>query len=238
MSPQLWFYGPEFLKSSNEKWPAFETVPTSIPPEVGIEELRTKLTINALSMTKSNEFGVGNVIDCKCFSNLKKLLIVSALVLRFVRNMKCILIRKERVGGEVTLLEARKSDLERLKFEQHFIIQDSKYQKQKHLLNLYFDENDILRSQARINQIKGVVLQECQPILLRSNSYFTELIVLKCHDKVKHSGLVSTLNRIRCKYWLIRGRSIVKIIIRKCVTCHLIKARCVQAPQTPLLPEQ
>ena len=238
VSPQLWFYGPEFLKSPNEKWPAFETVPTSIPPEVGIEELRTKLTINALSMTKSNEFGVGNVIDCKCFSNLKKLLIVSALVLRFVRNMKCILTRKERVGGEVTLLEARKSDLERLKFEQHFIIQDSKYQKQKHLLNLYFDENDILRSQARINQIKGVVLQECQPILLRSNSYFTELIVLKCHDKVKHSGLVSTLNRIRCKYWLIRGRSIVKIIIRKCVTCHLIKARCVQAPPTPLLPEQ
>ena len=235
--PQLWFYGPEFLKSPNEKWPAFETVPTSIPPEVGIEELRTKLTINALSMTKSNEFGVGNVIDCKCFSNLKKLLIVSALVLRFVRNMKCILTRKERVGGEVTLLEARKSDLERLKFEQHFIIQDSKYQKQKHLLNLYFDENDILRSQTCINQIKCVVLEEIQPVLLRSNSYFTELIVLKCHNEVKHSGLESTLNRIRCKYWLIRERSTGKSIIRKCVICHLMQVKCLQPTLTPLFPE-
>ena len=28
--PQLWFYGPEFLKSPNEKWPVFETVPVSI----------------------------------------------------------------------------------------------------------------------------------------------------------------------------------------------------------------
>ena len=55
--PQLWFYGPQFLKSPNEKWPVFETVPVSIPPEAGIEELRTKLADNALSMTKSNEFG-------------------------------------------------------------------------------------------------------------------------------------------------------------------------------------
>ena len=62
---------------------------------------------------------------------------------------------QKRVGGEVTLLGVRNSELEWLKFEQHFIIQDSKFQKQKHLLNLYFDENDILRSQTRTNQIKG-----------------------------------------------------------------------------------
>ena len=87
------------------------------------------------------------------------MLIVSVLVMRFVRNMKCILIGKERAGGEVSLLEMKNSELEWLKFEQHFIIQDSKFQKQKHSLNLYFDENDILRSQTRINQIKGAVLQ-------------------------------------------------------------------------------
>ena len=128
-------------------------------------------------MTKSNEFGIGKIIDFKRFSNLKKLMIVSALVLRFVRNMKCILTGKESVGGEVTLLEVRNSELECLKFEQHFIIQENKFQKQKHSLNLYFDENDNFRSQTRINQIKGqIVLQESQPILLRSNSYFTELL--------------------------------------------------------------
>ena len=172
---QLWFHSPKFLKSPNEKWPVFETVPISIQPEAGIEELRTKLTVNALSMMKSNEFGVGKIIDCKCFSNLKKLLIVSALVLRFVRNMKCILTGKERVGGEVTLLEVRNSELEWLKFEQHFIIQDSKFQKQKHSLNLYFDENDILRSETHINQIKGVVLHESQPILLIVRTFCVEM---------------------------------------------------------------
>ena len=92
--PQLWFHGPEFLKSPNEKWPVFETAPVTTPPEAGFEELRTNLTVNDLPMTKSNEFGIGKIIYCKRFSNLKKLLIVSAHALRFVRNMKCILTGK------------------------------------------------------------------------------------------------------------------------------------------------
>ena len=53
--PQLWFHAPEFIKSSNENWYIFETVP-AIPPEVGIEELRTKLIVNALLMRKSDCF--------------------------------------------------------------------------------------------------------------------------------------------------------------------------------------
>ena len=39
------------------------------PAEAGIEELRTKLAGNALSMTNSNEFDIGKTIDCKRFSN-------------------------------------------------------------------------------------------------------------------------------------------------------------------------
>ena len=61
--PKLWFHGSEFLEPPNEKWLVFETVP-AIPDEVGIEELRTKLTVNALSMTKSNRFGIAKIIDC------------------------------------------------------------------------------------------------------------------------------------------------------------------------------
>ena len=108
--PQLSFHGPESLKSPNG--PVFETVKASILPEVRIEELRTKLIVNGLSMTKSSEFGIGKITDCKRFSNLKKLLIRSALVLRFSKKLKCILTGKERVGGEVTLLEVRDSEQE------------------------------------------------------------------------------------------------------------------------------
>ena len=40
-----------------------ETIPASIPPEVGIEKLSTKLTVNAFSMKKADEFGIGKIID-------------------------------------------------------------------------------------------------------------------------------------------------------------------------------
>ena len=102
----------------------FEVV-QAIPPEVGIEELRTSLTVNVLSKTKSNEFSKGKIIDCKRFSNLKTLLTVSILVLRTVRKIKCIFIGKKKIDREVTLLQVRNSELGWLKFEQHFIIQDS-----------------------------------------------------------------------------------------------------------------
>ena len=105
-------------------------------------------------MTKWSEFGVEKIIVYKRFSNFKTLLTVLDLVLRLVRNMKCILTGKEKVWGEVTLSEVRNFELEWLKFEQHSIIQDCKLQKQELLLNLYFDENDILRSQTQINEIK------------------------------------------------------------------------------------
>ena len=75
---------------------------------------------------------LGKLLIASTLVILKKLLIVPAIVLRFARDMKCILTGKERVGGKVTLLEVRNSELEWLKFEQHFIIQDSKFQKQKH----------------------------------------------------------------------------------------------------------
>ena len=109
----------------------------------------------------------------------------------------------------------KNAELAWLKFELLFLIQGSIFQKQKRLLNLYFDENDILRSETRINQIKGVVLQESQSILLRSNSYFRELIVLKCDNEVNYSGLESTFDRTIWKYWLIKGQATVKNVLNK-----------------------
>lgn len=41
--------------------------------------------------------------------------------------MKCTLTRNEKVVAEVRLLEVRKTELEWLKFERYFIIQDSNF---------------------------------------------------------------------------------------------------------------
>ena len=123
-------------------------------------------------------------------------------------------------------MEVKNAELAWLKFELLFLIQGSIFQKQKRLLNLYFDENDILRSETRINQIKGVVLQESQSILLRSNSYFRELIVLKCDNEVNYSGLESTFDRTIWKYWLIKGQATVKNVLNKIQLHYFLNIAC------------
>ena len=74
------------------------------------------------------------------------------------------------------------------------------------------------------------------PVLLRNESYFTELIVLDSHKQVHHSGTEATLNEIRRNYWIIRGRQIVKSILKRCVICKIIQGKCLVQPQTPPLP--
>ena len=63
------------------------------------------------------------------------------------------------------------------------------------------------------------------PILLRSNSYFTRLVILQCHEDVHHCDLENTLNRVRCDYWVIRGRQTVKKIVSKCIVCKVIQGK-------------
>ena len=57
------------------------------------------------------------------------------------------------------------------------------------------------------------------PILLNRDSYLAELIILKCHLFVLHSGVKDTLNELRYNYWVTRGRQTVKSVIRKCLKC-------------------
>ena len=57
------------------------------------------------------------------------------------------------------------------------------------------------------------------------------------HEKVFRSGINSTLNFLRNKYWLIRGRQSIKSLLKNCVTCKYINRKTVIPPETPSLPK-
>ena len=75
------------------------------------------------------------------------------------------------------------------------------------------------------------------PISLRSNSHFTLLVILQCHEDVHHCGLENTLNRVRCNYWAIKGHQTVKRIVSKCVICKIIQGKTLLPPSTAKLPD-
>ena len=71
---------------------------------------------------------------------------------------------------------------------------------------MFYDDKKILRVKTRISGIESFSFDKKFPILLKKDSYFTELIVLIAHAAVFHSGVHSTLNNIRSSYMIVIGR--------------------------------
>ena len=62
------------------------------------------------------------------------------------------------------------------------------------------------------------------------------MIILHHHDKVYYCGVEATLNHIRNFYWIVKGRKIVRSILRKCFICNLIQKKVAIPEDTPALP--
>ena len=62
-------------------------------------------------------------------------------------------------------------------------------------------------------------------------------MILYIHEKVCHAGVESTLNELRLKYWVIRGRQTVRKIINPCVVCKKVQGKVLRPPPPPSLPE-
>ena len=80
------------------------------------------------------------------------------------------------------------------------------------------DRDGILKCKGRLSNSD---LEEAarEPIILPKEHWLTELIISACHKRVHHCGLRATLAELRGKYWVPRGRQIVKKVIGNCVVC-------------------
>ena len=80
---KLWWEGPQFLTDPSLEWPEFMDNEEDLDESVECERKVTTLALQAKEIQN-----VGNVIDInRLHSNVLKLLRVTALVVRFVRNL-------------------------------------------------------------------------------------------------------------------------------------------------------
>ena len=76
------------------------------------------------------------------------------------------------------------------------------------------------------------------PILLPTKHGFTELVVRSKHFAVHHDGTPATLAAVRERYWIIKGRSLVRKIIRRCTICRRYDGKPFSSPVVPDLPAE
>ena len=72
---------------------------------------------------------------------------------------------------------------------------------------------------------------EKNPMILPRESYVTHLIVWNAHEKTLHGGTQLVLNDLRQRFWIIRGRQVVRKIIFKYLRCWCLRA----TPNTQLM---
>ena len=215
-----------------EHWPSRDFI--SLSSEEMTREAVSESTVMGVN---SKPGGIGEAIDCTKFSSLDKLLRVIGYVSRFINNIKSRIDKSEIIlNDELSTDEINASRIIWLKYEQSFLVAESKFDKLKNSLKLFCDKDSIWRLKTTLNQVITFSYSNKFPILLKSQSHFTMLVVLKIHERTYHSGVGETLRNILELYWIVKGRQTVEKVLRKWVLCKFIQGQIITPPGTPYFP--
>ena len=80
-------------------------------------------------------------------------------------------------------------------------------------MNLIKDSDGLLKVKVRLEN------STLQLPIISNRDHLPKLIIWRSHVQKFHSGLKDTLNHLRQKYWVTRGRQTVKGVIKGCAIC-------------------
>ncbi|CAK9830531.1 hypothetical protein ANTRET_LOCUS7686 [Anthophora retusa] len=212
-----WKFGPHWLALDESHWP-ISTLET-------IEILEKRRPITLVTLPK--------VDLLEKYSSIDYLNRIIAYIFRFYNNTKR---DSSKCAGPLSLLEIQNAhfriirliQLETFSSEIDDLKNGKNVNRKSRLINLnpFIDDNGIIRVGSRL---KHAVLRYEQkyPIVLPHKHHVTDLIIRQVHLRQFHSGTQATLYTVRQKYWPIAGKSIVKQILHKCISC------CKYNPKTP-----
>ena len=248
-----WFEGPSFLYEKNDESGYFDvnarmkdcdvlTESTKINRKVKENPVILSILAEIDNKNSGNDIAkqcvcMSNVIIVTRFSTLEKLLRTTSYVLRFIKNIKARIKGREGLNEECLAADEMENALNCwIITEQKLIRENDNYEKMKLSLKLYSDDNNILRLRGRFGNSDWDVNKK-HPILIGSaERYFTILLIRHAHEMVMHHGVETTLNWLRSKYWIVKGRRTVKQVLNKCIICRRFQARTLSPPETPDLP--
>ena len=143
---------------------------------------------------------IDKVVDCDHYSNIHRLLRVTAFILRFVAKMKhAIDLSEIKFSGPLSAEE-----LLAAKMQWVLSIQAESFPDELHTvcskkspanllrvkqLGLFIDKPGILRCRGRLDYSK-LPFDMRNPPLLPSKHYFTLLVIKEVHCRVMHSGVI------------------------------------------------
>lgn len=215
-----WWCGPEWLRLGEQSWPRSEYC-------VSLEELDRERRKTAVSTTVT----VGEDFTSQFhLSKYSKLVRMVAWILRFISNS---LKGRESLTGELTGGEVKEAETRLLCCVQRESFHHSGKPSLTKNMEVYADEKGLLRVKSKL--IYGNDVQEFKcPILLSGEHPIVQRLISFHHLQLQHAGTQALLNILREKFWIIKGRKTVKMVIGKCVPCRRHSSKPIETPFAPL----
>ena len=243
---ELWWQGPQWLTQHQSDWPEgishFNEQGKS-DYESELKKHRETKETNVLSSVGSGSEDSTSMcypfeIDSSKYSSVTTLVRVTAYVMRFIhKTRKC-----SQESGFLTSEELRKAEnmwlcvVQRNNYAEVFQAISGKtrnnLQKQ---LGLYIDEEGLLRCKGRLDH-SDITEGARRPVLLPGSDKFTHLLIERVHTQTLHSGVSQTLSQVRNKFWIPKGRAVVRQVIQRCLVCRRHDGGPYKMPQMAQLP--
>ena len=225
----IWWTGPSFLHQKEPDWPAkIQHLPAELLPE-------TKSASISLTVTEPQETFILFTIE----SSYRRMQRIMALVLRFIDHIRRDDGRNHRYGP-VTIHE-----LEVATKSMTSITQKEAFPKEFHYLesNQVIYEKSLLiaysvsldKSQFYVMWVGGRIrhawwmrMDQRHPMVLPSTHPFTHAVIRAYHTELLHAPQQLLLNALLRRFYVVHGRSTVRWVIRRCVTCFRAKPVAMQ----------
>jgi hypothetical protein len=89
-------------------------------------------------------------------------------------------------------------------------------------LHPFLDTNGLLRVGGRLANA-DIPYSEQHQLIVPPKHHVTKLLIVYEHERLLHAG--SQLSSLRCNYWILTGRNIVRLVLRKCLKCFRLRTQ-------------
>ena len=250
---KLWWNGPDWLADKQESWPIWNVLPIDqkIMEDIQSEIKGPKMLYETSGIAQiipdaskvretdkeslTSPFGINE----SNYSSLNKMLRVTAYAIQFIQRLKKLETVKD-VPSSLEIEHARITWIKYLQGKHYTEVVNGTMKLRKYMeqnqQNPRVDDDGIVRCYSRF--IYADLPQEAKtPILLPRSEKFVQLLIEDYHKRSFHAGVNHILAQIRMKYWIQKGRAVVKKILRQCRTCRKYQGGPFKMPPMSPWPE-
>ena len=237
----LWSKGPYFLNLPKSEWPDLKI--GSSFGDVSVQTVTESVTTIVSNLSE--------VVNIYKFSDVMKLLRVTAYVTLFIKKLKRRAQKKEEEDATNNLVETNKRPLAEdylLRAEdlveskrawlmevQGQMVKSGRMEQLGKQIDVFVGEDGVYRCKMRMGNSP---LPESAkfPVIVCKEHVFIDLLIIDAHKKVGHNGVSETLTELRTEYFIPKGRSHIRKLLHRCTICKKLEGKSYTYPQSPDIP--